>query len=643
MTLVNLADHRLKLDTSVIDARAAKLSEVSKQLKSELFGLDKIIDQVISSINAWYTFPELIQRPVIVSLWGLTGVGKTQLVRRLSHLLGYGNRFVEVQMDGITSSNSDHHTTISSLLSNSSIEEGQQGILLLDEFQRYRTVDQNGMDLKLERYQDVWMLLSDGKFAANSSMFRELEMMLAYAAYEESLEQIDAPKPTKKASKTPKPEKPKRMLYPYEAGRFKKMLRMSQSIQEIMRMSPITLMGMLNELAADKTNSQMDYSKLLIFVSGNLDEAFHSANAGEDCDTDADVYHKRTRSITVRDIKKALKKRFRPEQISRFGNNHVIYPSMSKLTYQKLIYTTCQQYMDSMSKITGITFTLDDTSRDVIYDNSVYPVQGTRPVFSSIHKIFSDGLVNMAFWSLKNNIHHVSLNIDPVKSLLIGESLVGKNEVPIVLDVEDQRKKAGDDFKTLVAVHESGHSLVYAALFKKAPQEIKINTISFTGGYMLPDVDESMELTSRADILNNIAVLYAGRCAEQLVFGRDFITEGAESDLTKATELASEFVRGFEMDTLVGVEIGLVEGRTPPGLIPSEALNARVSEVLSEQRERATKLLADHKPLMVRLVDSLVKGNTLSAAQFIDLLPELNLTQETHDYVGAWEAFSKQH
>lgn len=638
--IVQLPERRLKLDTSVIDKRAAKLAEVATILKSELFGLDKIIDQVIKSINAWYTFPELIQRPVIVSLWGLTGVGKTQLVRRLAHLLEYGHRFVEVQMDGITSSSSSHHTTISNLLSNSSIEEGNPGILLLDEFQRYRTVDQMGQDVKLERFQDVWMLLSDGKFSADSSMFRELEMMLAYAAYEESIAIEDAPT-TKKGKKTLEEEraKPKRMLYPYEAGRFKKMLRMTQSIQEIMQMSPITLMGMVNELAADKTNSQRDYSKLLIFVSGNLDEAFHSANAGEDCDTDADVYHKRTKSITVRDIKKALKKRFRPEQISRFGNNHIIYPSMSKGTYQKLIESTCQQYMDSMTGITGISFTLDEDSRTVIYENSVYPVQGTRPVFSSIHKIFSDGLVNMAFWAIKHDIHHVDLRISSERSVLIGESAHGTYEVPVVLDVEDQKRKAGEDFKTLVAVHEAGHAIVYSLLFKKPPQEIKINTISYTGGYMLPEVNESFDLVSRADILDNLAVMYAGRAAEQLVFGDAAITEGAASDIAKATELASDYVRAYAMSNIAGLETQPTEGRNVEALIPSFELNTVVNKLLLDQRDRATNILSGNKHLMVRLVHALLAGETIQSEQFVQLFPEMDLSRASFSYVESWKKF----
>ncbi len=43
-----------------------QLQEVAAQLKTELFGIDAVIDRVIDSVRAWYVLPELVTRPVIV-------------------------------------------------------------------------------------------------------------------------------------------------------------------------------------------------------------------------------------------------------------------------------------------------------------------------------------------------------------------------------------------------------------------------------------------------------------------------------------------------------------------------------------------------------------------------------------------------
>ena len=67
-----------------IAERSARLAQVATELKAELFGIDAVIDRVIDSLRAWYVLPEIINRPVIICLWGLTGTGKTQLTRLIA-------------------------------------------------------------------------------------------------------------------------------------------------------------------------------------------------------------------------------------------------------------------------------------------------------------------------------------------------------------------------------------------------------------------------------------------------------------------------------------------------------------------------------------------------------------------------------
>jgi hypothetical protein len=59
-----------------ITERSIRLTALAADLKAELFGIDDVIDRVIESMRAWYVLPDLINRPVIICLWGLTGTGK---------------------------------------------------------------------------------------------------------------------------------------------------------------------------------------------------------------------------------------------------------------------------------------------------------------------------------------------------------------------------------------------------------------------------------------------------------------------------------------------------------------------------------------------------------------------------------------
>jgi cell division protease FtsH len=105
--------------------------------------------------------------------------------------------------------------------------------------------------------------------------------------------------------------------------------------------------------------------------------------------------------------------------------------------------------------------------------------------------------------------------------------------------------------KKVVAYHESGHTLV-AKLLPGADPVHKVSIISrgMALGYTLQLPLDDKYLTSRADILNRLAILLGGRAAEQLTF--DEITTGAADDLSKATVYATRMVTEFGMSERIG-------------------------------------------------------------------------------------------
>ena len=95
-----------------------------------------------------------------------------------------------------------------------------------------------------------------------------------------------------------------------------------------MKMSDNEIITLLeSELQQNKINNGVKYNQMLIFISGNIDEAYNFAENVDDVDRDADVYYEMSKKINFLNIKNALTDKFKPEQISRFGNNHIIYPT----------------------------------------------------------------------------------------------------------------------------------------------------------------------------------------------------------------------------------------------------------------------------------------------------------------------------
>lgn len=583
--------------------KSRQLQEIAARLKTELFGIDAIIDRVIDSVRAWYVLPELVSRPVIVCLWGLTGTGKTQLARRLAQLLGFYDRFVEVQMDGFSNGAGWRGAqSISGTLAQSGVREGEPGILVLDEFQRFRTIDSKREELRVERFQDVWALLSDGRLPPALSLLGDIESSIAEAAFgAERAEAGDT--------------KLRFRLRSWEAQELQKNLKLDVPLMEIMAWSPEEIQ---ERLRAFRENGQQrwetDYSRLLVFVCGNLDEAYEDlATSVDDCDSDADIFHALTGKLSVIDVKQALNMRFKPEQVARLGNEHVIYPSLSRRAYEQLIEQGCARYAREAEGRCGLRFDLDASVREQIYANAVFPAQGTRPLFSSLHAILGAGLAKAALWALELGAEcgeTVGLTAD-------GRSLVahwhGQSQaIAAPFEITRLRQRSNADFRALLAAHEAGHGLVHALLFGRAPQEIKIHVASFEGGY---NAYSSRQVWSRGNLLDSICTSLAGRAAELLVFGPELSSGGAESDLRKATETAARMVRHLGHGPRIGRSD--VSANSEDNLCTDvEASNATIEALLQAEHARATRLIETHCDALLALVDELVAHGQVTPTRF---------------------------
>ncbi len=589
------------------------LQEIAAQLKTELFGIDPVIDRVIDAVRAWYVLPALVTRPVIVCLWGLTGTGKTQLVRRLAQLLGFYDRFVEVQMDGFSNGASWRGAqSISGMLAQSGVREGEPGILALDEFQRFRTIDNKRGEVRVERYQDVWALLSDGRMPPALSLLGDIESSIAEAAYDAERADADDADAADQAKRRFK-------LSSWEAQELRRNLKLDEPLMEIMGWAPDQIQA---RLRAFRENGQQqwetDYSRLLVFVCGNLDEMYEDiATSVDDCDSDADTFHALTSKLSVIDVKQALNKRFKPEQVARLGNEHVIYPSLSRHAYAQLIEQGCACYAREAAAGCGLQFDLDASVREQVYANAVFPAQGTRPLFSSLHAILGSGLAKAALWALE----HGAEAGDTVGLTADGHSLIAQwrgqsQAIAAPFEINRLRQRNNPDFRALLAVHEAGHGLVHALLFGRAPREIKIHVASFEGGY---NAYTSRKVWSRRNLLDSVCTSLAGRAAELLVFGPELSSSGAESDLRKATETAARMVRHLGHGERIGrVDVSV---NSEDNLCTDvDASNAPIEALLQAEHARAMSMLATHRGALLALVDELMAQGQLTPARFAEVV-----------------------
>lgn len=174
--------------------------------------------------------------------------------------------------------------------------------------------------------------------------------------------------------------------------------------------------------------------------------------------------------------------------------------------------------------------------------------------------------------------------------------------------------------KRITAYHESGHAIV-AKLMKHCDSvhEVSIIPRGQAAGYTitLPDNDDNH--MTRGKLLDNIAMLLAGRAAEELVI--QDISTGASNDIQRASQLARKMVTEWGMSDEIGnMYLGASEevflGRDyQTQLNYSDAVAAKIDEevkkILDAQYQVALDILKNNRPIMDAMVKLLFEKETI--------------------------------
>jgi Peptidase family M41 len=333
----------------------------------------------------------------------------------------------------------------------------------------------------------------------------------------------------------------------WDAEQMKRMLGLDENIVDIAEMTKGQMLEkMLDAKRRKQVYEPVDHSQTLILISGNLDEAFRMALQTSESDVDADIFHAFTKKITQVDIKNALTRRFRPEQVARFGNIHLIYNSLRRIDFEHLIVAEIGKIIAKTEARFGVKMEISTNLNTLIYRNGVFPVQGVRPVFSSIIDILETNLSKFLFEALLADVQHIAVDYSFEKKEIVA-ILDHRQEVrlPYVGRIDKIRQGNLDAVVANVSVHEAGHAVAYIVQFGIAPLQLKSKVASsYAGGFTFPhQIYETKE-----NIIKKTIVFLAGGIAEEVIFGEENATVGRSNDREQATMLLMDYIRmhGFD-------------------------------------------------------------------------------------------------
>ena len=478
--------------------RKRKLQQITVFLKEHFIGLDGVIDEVISLMMPWYLFPEAQLRPTIINLWGLTGSGKTALIQMLVELLDYKKFYTHMDMGEFESSSASWIRNI--LTDDLEFFHERPVIICLDEFQFAKTLDENKKELGKDKLRVVWELLDSGKlnyiprhntyylFRAEKCLMR-LDNLIKCGG---TMQQGEVA------------EGLELFLKIFDGFYFEDSERYNEAIGKAYFLSNDFLEGLtglcnnddftkamikdkvmsfsleelkhfiLEALRVKPATKQLDLSHSIIFVLGNLDEAY-TMSGSMNPDISADEFHEETSKITIANIKRALRKRFRPEQIARLGNNHVLYKSFNNDQFRQLIGRELATITAFVFQKFGWVVNFDPSVVDVVYAEGVFPAQGTRPVFTTIKNLIESRITKLVVSVLEEDIDVKEIAWAFEQGKFIYQIKNKSNEIvktiaeEISLKLESLRKSIDPEIQAHTAVHEAGHAVLAALTLRIIP------------------------------------------------------------------------------------------------------------------------------------------------------------------------------
>jgi cell division protease FtsH len=201
-----------------------------------------------------------------------------------------------------------------------------------------------------------------------------------------------------------------------------------------------------------------------------------------------------------------------------------------------------------------------------------------------------------------------------------------------------QRRIVTEKERRILAYHEGGHALMAHLMGDVMPvQKATIVARGEALGYTLNLPEEDRYLDTKEELVDIMKVCLAGRAAEQVVFGR--VTNGAASDLERATQIARAMVFEYGMSDVV-------TSRTLRA--DNYALSEETKRLRDQEQARLTdgayaeavRLIAKHRAALDRIAHALLEKETLGREEIEVLFTDVPVESTSAAAVGTPQVVS---
>jgi cell division protease FtsH len=230
------------------------------------------------------------------------------------------------------------------------------------------------------------------------------------------------------------------------------------------------------------------------------------------------------------------------------------------------------------------------------------------------------GTVGFSGADLANLVNEGAILAARRNKKFIGSAELEESIDRVIAGPERKSRKISQKEKEITAYHEAGHALVGRMLPNADPvHKISIVSRGMMGGYTKQLPAEDRYLHSRSYMKDMLAYALGGRAAEEIKFNE--ITDGAKSDIERATKLARAMVTDYGMSDKLG-----------PRTFGHKEEMVFLGREISEQRdysEEVARQIDDEVQNIINEAHKLARNTLLKNRKKLELLAKELMNRET--------------
>jgi cell division protease FtsH len=202
----------------------------------------------------------------------------------------------------------------------------------------------------------------------------------------------------------------------------------------------------------------------------------------------------------------------------------------------------------------------------------------------------------------------------------------------ILMGAERKSMVMTDEEKQLTAYHEAGHAIVGRLVPEHDPvYKVSIMPRGRALGItmFLPERDQYS--ASKQKLESQISSLFGGRVAEEVIFGKEQVTTGAQNDIERATNLARNMVTRWGLSERLGPltyseeegEVFLGRSVTKHKMVSEETahlIDEEIRSVIDRNYGRSERLIMDNIDKLHLMAEALIKYETIDRFQIDDIM-----------------------